>query len=145
MLTLSCHFVGSSSFIDTCMKTKSFGQSSFAFTGPTQWNALPYEIRHCFCSCFQNCFQNPSLQDRLVLTPPLPPPPCLLHFIHNGKLYVIISHVVVCVCVYIYICVCVPVCMCVCVCVSPAMMLVVAVGVEVCETMCCMQIVNVCS
>ena len=28
------------------MKTKSFGQRSFSFTGPPQWNSLPYEIRH---------------------------------------------------------------------------------------------------
>ena len=27
-------------------KTKTFGQRAFSFTGPTQWNSLPYDVRH---------------------------------------------------------------------------------------------------
>ena len=27
-------------------KTKTFGQRAFSFTGPTQWNSLPYNVRH---------------------------------------------------------------------------------------------------
>ena len=27
-------------------KTKTFGQRAFSFTGPTQWNLLPYDVRH---------------------------------------------------------------------------------------------------
>ena len=27
-------------------KTKTFGQRLFSFTGPTQWNSLPYDVRH---------------------------------------------------------------------------------------------------
>ena len=40
------------SFLDTrtlripFVKTKSFGQRAFSFTGPTQWNLLPYGLRH---------------------------------------------------------------------------------------------------
>ena len=27
-------------------KTKTFGQRAFSFTGPTEWNSLPYDVRH---------------------------------------------------------------------------------------------------
>ena len=27
-------------------KSKTFGQRAFSFTGPTQWNSLPYDVRH---------------------------------------------------------------------------------------------------
>ena len=27
-------------------KTKTFRQRAFSFTGPTQWNSLPYDVRH---------------------------------------------------------------------------------------------------
>ena len=26
--------------------TKTFGQRAFSFTGPTEWNSLPYDVRH---------------------------------------------------------------------------------------------------
>ena len=29
------------------VNTKSFGQREFSCTGPTQWNFLPYGLRHC--------------------------------------------------------------------------------------------------
>ena len=27
-------------------KTKTFGQRAFSFTGPTEWNSLPYDVRN---------------------------------------------------------------------------------------------------
>ena len=44
------------------VKTKSFGQRAFSFTGPTQRNLLPYGLRHSQSSPAFKTKQNPSLQ-----------------------------------------------------------------------------------
>ena len=33
-------------------KTKTFGQQAFSFTGPTQWNLLPYDVHHSVSTSF---------------------------------------------------------------------------------------------
>ena len=37
---------GSRTFRIPFTKTKTFGQGAFSFTGPTEWNSLPYDVRH---------------------------------------------------------------------------------------------------
>jgi len=29
-----------------CLRTKTYGQGSFAYQGPTTWNDLPFDLRH---------------------------------------------------------------------------------------------------
>ena len=44
-------------------KTKTFGQLAFSFTGPTEWNSLPYDVRHSVSNIFfQASLKNSSLQ-----------------------------------------------------------------------------------
>ena len=52
------------------MKTKSFGQRSFSFTGPTQWNSLPYEVHHSVSvPALKTAFK--TLQVHIFCIPPL--------------------------------------------------------------------------
>ena len=39
------------------VKTKSFGQRTFSFTGPTRWNSLPYGLRHSESSTFKTALK----------------------------------------------------------------------------------------
>ena len=78
--TTSRHFRLSSDTCTLCIpfiKTKSFCQRAFSFTGPTQWNSLPYEVRHsvsypAYKTAFQTCL--------LIF------PVCVMWFIHNEQL-----------------------------------------------------------
>ena len=73
------------------IKTKSFGQRAFSFTGPTQWNLLPYGLQHSESS--------PAFKTALKT-----------HLFRSSNLLYLLDAVCVCVCV----CVCVYVCLCVC-------------------------------
>ena len=41
------------SFCIPFIKIKTFGQRAFSFTGPTQWNSLPYDVRHSASTSFK--------------------------------------------------------------------------------------------
>ena len=38
-------------------KTKTFGQRAFSFTGPTEWNSLPYHVRHSVSTSFKQALK----------------------------------------------------------------------------------------
>ena len=38
-------------------KTKTFGQRAFSFTGPTEWNSLPYDVRHSASTSFKQALK----------------------------------------------------------------------------------------
>ena len=81
-------------------KTKTFGQRAFSFTGPTQWNSLPYDIRHSLStSSFKQALKTHLFKSAYNSYPP-PPPPALP------------VYVCVCVCARARVCVCVCVCVC---------------------------------
>ena len=66
-------------------KTKTFGQRAFSFTGPTQWNSLPYDVRHSVSTS--------SFKQALKTS--------ILHIINTPQ-----PHLCMCVCVCVCVCVC---------------------------------------
>ena len=41
-----CSISGTRTLCIPFTKTKTYGQRAFSFTGPTEWNSLPYDVRH---------------------------------------------------------------------------------------------------
>ena len=69
----------------TCIpftETKTFGQRTFSFTGPKQWNSLPYDVRYSeSASSFKPSLKTNLFKSAYNSCPP-PPPPALCVRVH---------------------------------------------------------------
>ena len=92
-------------FVTPYVNTKTFGEKSFSYAGPSVWNSLPQTLHHSdSTSSFKAAIRRTCLRIifKLFFTA-LPIPSS--------------DTVCVCACVCVRVCVCVCACVCVCVCV----------------------------
>ena len=59
-------------------KSKTFGQQAFSFTGKTQWNSLPYDVRHSVStSSFKQALKTHLFKSAYIINTPPPPHLCV--------------------------------------------------------------------